>query len=76
MRIQIKYCGYCRKDGSYNTVSFDTEAKVFSNKTQLDDKWFKDWQGNFVPITFVEAHMSEDVNTVRKDLIKNGYKEI
>lgn len=75
MRIMFKYCGYCRKDGSYNTVTFDEEAKVFTNKTTPSDKWSLDLQGNFKPIVFVEAHMSSDVDHLRDQLIRNGYVE-
>ncbi len=75
MRIMVKYCGYCRKDGSYNSVTFDEEAKVFTNKSNPSDKWYRDLQGNFQPLTFVEAYMSNDVNHLREELIKNGYIE-
>ena len=72
MKIMIKYCGYCRKDGSYNMVTFDPEAKVYTNKAWPSKKWNdpSDWP------TFVEASKSSDVDDLRRKLIRYGYKEV
>ena len=72
MKITVKYCGYCRKDGSYNTVTFDPEIRVYTSKTTPSKKWLNanDW-----PV-FIEAYKSSDVDNLRRKLIENNYKEI
>ena len=72
MKVTVKYCGYCRKDGSYNTVTFDTEKKIFTNKTDPNySKWKTPWETS----AFVEAYMSKDVDSLREKLISDGYQE-
>ena len=61
MLIKVMYCKYLRKDGSFNTVYFDTESKRILNDN---------YDGNYV---FIEARMSKDVDTLREALIKDGY---
>jgi len=66
MKLKIAYYGHCRKDGRYNMVVFDTDAKTFSN-----------WDGGFsANATLVEAKLSGDVNTMRKRLKAEGYCDI
>lgn len=64
MRIKVTYCKNVRKDGTCNSVMFDTEAKTFTN----DDMP----RGEFI---FVEAAQSHDINILRNALIRNGYTE-
>ena len=72
MKVTVKYCGYCRKDGSYNTVTFDTETKTFTNKTSPNyDRWASPWETS----AFVEAYLSRDVDALRDTLIRDGYQE-
>lgn len=68
MIITVKYCGYRRKDGSYNTCRIDTERKVYCNHTSAYR-----FDG---PYAFVEAHMSKDVDDFRSCAIKSGYREV
>lgn len=65
MKILIKYCGYCRNDGTYNEVGFDTETKTYSN-------WVEN-EPDRTEYAFVEAYMSRDVNSLRRSLNKEGY---
>ena len=67
MIIKVKYCGYMRKDGTYNEVTFDTERKVYT-----------DWETNELPYSsgFVEAHTSKDIEYLRFKLEQNGYKKV
>ena len=62
--IKVAYCGYVRKDGSINQLTFYPEEKTFTNK---------DVSSNF---TFVEARISADVDALRDTLKENGYKEV
>ena len=66
MKLKIAYYGHCRKDGSYNMVSFDTAAKTFVN-----------WDGGFSKdVVLVEAKLSSDVDALRKRLKADGYLDI
>lgn len=63
MKMKVMYCAKSRKDGSYNTVVFDTDSKVFSSRAG---------DGHCI---FVEARMSRDVDSLREALIGQGYSE-
>lgn len=63
MKIKVAYCGYVRKDGTINSVLFDTETKEY-------------WNDGFVcglQYVFVEAAQSRDVAALREYLDKEGY---
>lgn len=63
MKIKVKYCQHVRKDGTSNMVLFDTEKKKFTI-----------WDSIYIPnVAFIEAHMSRDVNALRRYLTNNGY---
>lgn len=65
MEIKVAYYGHCRKDGTYNMVTFDTEAKTFVN-----------WDGGYSLFALlVEAKHSRDVDRLREKLEACGYKE-
>ena len=64
MRIKVEYCGYLRKNGTYNACTIDTEEKTYTNNC---DSWCDG---------FVEAYKSRDVDTFRRLAIRNGYKEV
>lgn len=63
MIIKVAYYGYRRKDGSYNQVVFDTEHKTYCN-----------WDGGYTKgATLIEAHISKDVDMLRRQLNNEGY---
>lgn len=64
MKIKISYCKRVRKDGTINSVWFDTETRRF---TSLDTAYGFD--------VFIEAAQSRDVNALRETLRKKGYTE-
>lgn len=66
MKIKVAYYGHCRKDGTYNMVTFDTEAKTFVN-------WDGGCSDNAV---LVEALLSRDVDMLREHLEVNGYQNV
>ena len=66
MKIKVAYYGHCRKDGGYNMVTFDTEAKTFVN-----------WDGGCSGgATLVEAKLSRDVDMLREKLEADEYRNI
>lgn len=64
MIIKCTYCGYVRKDGTVNSVMFDTERKTFTDN--CDVSRFD---------AFIEAAQSKDVNNLRTQLVENGYRK-
>lgn len=64
MKIMVKYCGYCRVNGRYNTITIDTERNEYSNNMHSNYD------------VFVEAHMSKDVNALRDECVRKGWKEV
>lgn len=64
MLVKVMYCKYVRKNGGMNSVCFDTDKKIFSNKDRC-----------IIGYTFVEAQQSRDVDALRKALIADGYVE-
>ncbi len=66
MKIKVAYYGRCRKNGTYNMVTFDTEAKTFVN-------WGGSCSDNAV---LVEAKLSQDVDMLREQLEVNGYRNV
>ena len=64
MRIMVKYCGYLRKDGTYNACTIDTEERTYTNNCDSCCD------------VFVEAYMSRDVDSLRRNVVRNGYKEV
>lgn len=74
MVIKIQYCQHMRKDGTYNTVIFDTNKKVFStSESKFESKYkTKDWSKR----CFVEAYKSSDVNDVVSALRADGFAEL
>ena len=67
MIIKVKYCGYCRKDGTYNEVTFDTETKRFTNWSETHLEFADPYRA------FVEAKISGDVDYLRRKLFQDGY---
>ena len=66
MKIRVAYYGHCRKNGTYNMVTFDTEAKTFVN-----------WNGGYLgDAVLVEAKLSRDVDMLREHLEVNGYRNV
>lgn len=61
MVIKIMYCKHCRKDGTYNCITIDTDRERFTNHS---DVWCE---------YFVEAQKSEDINLIREQLINRGF---
>ena len=70
MIIKVGYCGYCRKDGTYNEVTFDTETKRFTNWSETHPEFAYPY------LVFVEARISADVDYLRGKLIEDGYEEV
>ena len=68
MKIKVVFYGYCRKDGTCNSVSFDTETKVFCNNPSMSMRTSLD--------VIVPTEKSKDVNDMREALVADGYKEI
>lgn len=66
MKIKVAYYNYCRKNGRYNMVAFDTETKTFVN---WDDGCYED-------ATLIEAKLSHDVDMLREKLEADGYRNI
>lgn len=66
MKIKVAYYGHCRKNGTYNMVTFDTEAKTFVN-------WDGGCSDNAV---LVEAMFSWNVDVLREHLEVNGYRNV
>ena len=62
MKMKVMYCKRSRKDGTFNTVAFDTDAKTYSNRSEGVD------------CVFVEAQMSRDVDGLRDALSEQGYR--
>ena len=66
MIIKVAYYKHVRVNGTYNMVIFDSEDKTYSN-----------WDGGYSrDAILVEASISRDVNDLREELIKDGYREI
>lgn len=66
MKIKVAYYGHCRKNGTYNMVTFDTEAKTFVN-----------WDGGYSDnAVLVEAILSRDIDMLREHLEVNGYRNV
>ena len=68
MRVKVVFYGYCRKDGTCNSVSFDTNTKVFCNSPSMRMLSSVD--------VIVPTEKSGDVNAVRYALAADGYREI
>lgn len=64
MRIKVKYCGYCRANGSFNTVTVDTERNEYTDNMHAECD------------VFVEAHMSRDVNALRRECELAGMRKV
>lgn len=64
MKAKVVYCGYVRKNGTFNSVWFDTEERKF---TSADTAYGCD--------VFIEAKQSKDVNALRERLRKEGWQE-
>lgn len=64
MIVKVAYCKHVRKDGTINSVWFDTVEKQF---TSSDTAYGFD--------VFIEAAQSRDVNALRERLRKEGYTE-
>ena len=64
MKVKVAYCKYVRKNGTINTVWFDTEERKF---TSSDSMYRCD--------VFIEAQQSKDVNSLREHLRKEGWQE-
>lgn len=65
MRVKVCYYGYVRKNGTCNSVLFDTERKTFT------DKWMDDGFD-----ASIGAESSRDINTLRETLISKGYRKV
>lgn len=65
MIIKVTYCKKMRKDGSYNEVVFDTDAKqiLHGGYDVIIDR------------AFVEAAISSDVDNLRMRLYRDGYTD-
>ena len=66
MKLKMAYYGYVRKDGTYNMVLVDTEAKTYSNWAETCSE----------DTTLIEAKASKDVDALRERCIKDGYREV
>lgn len=64
MKVEVAYCKRVRKDGTINSIWFDTETKKF---TSSDTAYGFD--------VFIEAAQSKDVNALRERLRKEGWQE-
>ena len=69
MLIKLEYAKHMRKDGTYNSVIFDTDTKQYSDSYEYPVSPHKTY-------TYIEAALSKDVDTMRETLIAEGYTHV